>query len=462
MLGTGDLSHHTPKFVIAVTYQESLTTRKQGSHSTIILASTRNLLEELAYHYRLDAPDFSRIPLGNSPTNSTVSSSESYRSTPSSYQSEAPVQPSTLPINTTKAIMPRPTFATCGNFSGTTGMSASKWLRKFDFDMEDYQDEEGRFPPAKYLGYLDMLLVDDASEWSESHPEAVRLLTEAEHSGSQQTIQQFRAIFCEKFPSKAVEVSAIPFDVEIADLHQRPEESLASYFKRVTNLMQRVGIKDRPAATPSAAFSLLESTMLDTILRAFIRGLNDQEIRKEATRGMASSDRSLHMVYNLAEEARRTNAEIQKLLDEESRSDQLQFYKSLVERNLPKQQVASLLASHQAAKAPRPSHYQSWSFHADPPEQLPEASAGPQRFTQSQPPEYRRSSHEVPAPAPAPAPILGQNPNKGNAGRSGPPNPIAGSRFRNYQPTPKDIPERSTSKNPYINGTIHWSYGKDG
>ncbi|KAF6240298.1 hypothetical protein HO173_001909 [Letharia columbiana] len=257
-----------------------------------------------------------------------------------------------------------------------------------------------------------MLLVDDAFEWSESHPEAVRLLTEVENAGSQQTIQQFRAIFCEKFPSKAVETYI-----------NVPKESLASYFKRVTNLMQRVGIKDRPAATPSAAFSLLESTMLDTILRAFIRGLNDQEIRKEATRGMASSDRSLHMVYNLAEEARRTNAEIQKLLDEESRSDQLQFYKSLVERNLPKQQVASLLASHQAAKAPRPSHYQSWSFHADPPEQLPEASAGPQRFTQSQPPEYRRSSHEVPAPAPAPAPILAQNPNKGNAGRSGPPNP---------------------------------------
>lgn len=70
--------------------------------------------------------------------------------------------------------------------------------------------------------------------------------------------------------------------------------------------------------------------MLDTILRAFIKGLNDNEIRMEVTRGMASSDRSLRNIYQLAEEARRTNLELQKLFDEEVKTDELRFYKSLV------------------------------------------------------------------------------------------------------------------------------------
>ena len=85
--------------------------------------------------------------------------------------------------------------------------------------MEDYQNDEGKFPPKKYLGYLDMLLTENSSDWSESDPQAIRLLAEAEGGGTQQTIQQFQFIFCEKFPSKTVEVSSIPFDVEIAELH---------------------------------------------------------------------------------------------------------------------------------------------------------------------------------------------------------------------------------------------------
>ena len=77
------------------------------------------------------------------------------------------------------------------------------------------------------------------------------------------------------------------------------------------------------------------------------------------------------MIYNLAEEARRTNAEIQELLDEEVKSDQLSFYKSLVQRNVLKQQVASLLASHQASRMPKPFQHHAWSFHQDPPQHLP-------------------------------------------------------------------------------------------
>ena len=95
--------------------------------------------------------------------------------------------------------------------------------------------------------------------------------------------------------------------------------------------MQRVEVSDKPSSTPSISLTLLESTMLNTILRAFVRGLNDHDIQKEATRGMALPDRSLQMIYNLAEKACCTSVEIQKLMDKEAKTDQLEFYKSLVE-----------------------------------------------------------------------------------------------------------------------------------
>ena len=70
------------------------------------------------------------------------SSESHHESTPSSQSGDS------IHSTAVAAVMPRPTFSTCGTFSGTTGVSAAKWLRKFDFDMENYEDEEGRFPPA--------------------------------------------------------------------------------------------------------------------------------------------------------------------------------------------------------------------------------------------------------------------------------------------------------------------------
>ena len=147
--------------------------------------------------------------------------------------------------------MPRPTFALCGTFFGTTDVTAARWLDKFDFEMEDYQDSEGRFPPTKYLGYLNMLLVEDAAKWSEKDPDARRLLAEAKAAPTPVTVDNFRALFCEAFPSREVEASPIPFEVELAELHQHPNEQLSAYYKRVCQLMKSVGAKDRPASTPA-------------------------------------------------------------------------------------------------------------------------------------------------------------------------------------------------------------------
>ena len=162
----------------------------------------------------------------------------------------------------------------------------------------------------------------------------------AEDEPNQATINSFKSLLCERFPTKAIEVTHVPFDVELSELHQKLNEPLAVYYKRVQNLMTRVGAKDRLSM---GVLGLLESAMLDTILRASIRGLNDNKLRKGATRGMAASDRSLKSIYNLAEETRRTNIEIQKLCDEEHKHDELQYHKALAQKNLQKHQIEAPL-----------------------------------------------------------------------------------------------------------------------
>ena len=334
--------------------------------------------------------------------------------------------------------MTGPSFAFCGTFSGNGSISAARWLRKYEHEMSGYK-VDGVIPAVTYLENLSMLLTDDAAEWSESHPDAVRLLNETDPTP--QAVESFKSLFCERFPSKAVEVTPIPFDVELSELRQRTDEPLNAYYKRVTNLMQRVGAKDRPAATPSTStLTLLESAMLDTILRSFIRGLSDPETRKEATRGMASSERSLRSIYQLAEEARRTNIEVKKLFEEELKQDELTFYKQLAQRNLGKHQIETLLTSYHAEKTRVHNPGPSWSFHVDPPE--------PEDLRK--PPTYQSEPSRPP---------LAQNSSKANEG----PRTDNQSRqpFKGRYPSSKPLPNRSESRNPWINGSKEWSF-KDG
>lgn len=239
-----------------------------------------------------------------------------------------------------------PEFRLCGQFNGKDGQSAARWLKKFEWEMAGYADSYGVIPASKYLQAVDILLTEDAAFWAEMDPEVSAILTTA--SPSQNTVSQFKAKLIDKYPAPIADVVPISFDSEMAELKQGPNESLLAYYKRITALMSKVGARDRarssstPAPTP---LSPLESAMLDTILRAFIRGLNDDGIKRSAVAHIVSSDRSLFGVYTAAEEARRAKIELQKLKQEEQKLKDLEFYRSLVQRNMPSQQIEALRAA---------------------------------------------------------------------------------------------------------------------
>lgn len=97
-----------------------------------------------------------------------------------------------------------PTFAICGTLSGTTGISASRWPINFNHETKGYKVEDESIPPNTYLESLNMLFSDDAADWAESNSDAVRLLAEPEPT--QATVYSLKSLFCERFPTKAVEL----------------------------------------------------------------------------------------------------------------------------------------------------------------------------------------------------------------------------------------------------------------
>ena len=71
--------------------------------------------------------------------------------------------------------------------------------------------------------------------------------------------------------------------------------------------MQYVNARDRLSLIIDINLSLLmlKAIIFESIIKTFLRGLLDSNIRREITRGLVSSDRSLLDVYNLANKARR-------------------------------------------------------------------------------------------------------------------------------------------------------------
>ncbi len=92
-------------------------------------------------------------------------------------------------------------------------------------------------------------------------------------------------------------------------------------------LMGRVNARDRPSSTtgPATPLSLMEAAVLEMVMKAFVRGLYDEDVQLRATEGLATSGRSLKGVYSLAETVRKTKAELKKMSDEKERLRELRF-----------------------------------------------------------------------------------------------------------------------------------------
>ena len=97
-------------------------------------------------------------------------------------------------------------------------MSAARWIKAYEHELQELRGPDGTVPPTTYLHYFDLLLLGEAAEWAESNPEAIRLFNTA--VPTQATVDQLVSLFKQRFPAKIVEAIPVTFDMELADLRQ--------------------------------------------------------------------------------------------------------------------------------------------------------------------------------------------------------------------------------------------------
>ena len=113
---------------------------------------------------------------------------------------------------------PSPQFAFYGTFSGKDNTSAAKWIKRLEFELTQYQDENGVIPAQKFLSFVDLLLSDEAAEWAEIDQDAVKLLTDPDPTA--QTVSTFKDLFQQRFPSKFAALPTKSLNQQLSKLHQ--------------------------------------------------------------------------------------------------------------------------------------------------------------------------------------------------------------------------------------------------
>ena len=256
----------------------------------------------------------------------------------------------------------RPDFQLCDSFSDKGDQSVSCWLRKLEWELQGYTDEEGIISAAEFLHTVNVLLTDDAVTWAEITLDVSELLKNSALTSV--TVTVFRSLFIQKYSVCVLKTSAVSFDSEIADLWQFDEESLLIYYKRTASLLFRVEERNRPHQVVAASLkllSLLEAAMLNTVMQTFIKGLQDSDVHWDALHDLVSADHSFIDVYTLTEESRQMKVEYTWLQKEVVKSQKLQFYWELIQCNMPATQIEALKMFYNA------SMISQWGYHQSPP-----------------------------------------------------------------------------------------------
>ena len=168
----------------------------------------------------------------------------------------------------------------------------------------------------QYLQFIDILLVENAVTWAETDLNIFILLTQS--NSTLDTVFKFKILFIKKYSLQFTEIASISFNNEIADLKQKNKEVLLMYYKWMSDLLIRVEIKNRLRHhSEIVSLSSLKSAMLDTVLKFFIRSIQNTDIKKETLWELVTSEQSLQSIYTLTEKVRRVKIELCKLMNKD-------------------------------------------------------------------------------------------------------------------------------------------------
>lgn len=198
---------------------------------------------------------------------------------------------------------PRPTFTFCGFFSGNEGgVSSARWLKRLEWELEPYEPRDQSQPSYQrnFLRSVDLLLTEDAATWADTSEEISSLLSMT-HPNVQDVIK-FKDLFQARFPNESVEPvsAAAGFNAELRDLCQMNDESLWDYYQRAEAMMHRIGATDR--VSDGRPLTILESSMLDLIIRAFVNGTKNHDVYLACIPHLDNPRLSFRDIYDIGQD----------------------------------------------------------------------------------------------------------------------------------------------------------------
>ena len=174
------------------------------------------------------------------------------------------------------------------------------------------------------LKSIDLLITEKTLNWTKTDSETVYLLT-LNRSIIDET-KRLRTLLSERFFAKTQEFTTINFDEKMINSRQKKNETLMSYYKKMTFIMFWMKRKDRDIIV----FLQIEFVFLKTVIRVFVRKINDRYVQIEASRHLIESNRFLRDIYATIEKTNSNKSVIRKLIDEKSKIKKLKYLRFYV------------------------------------------------------------------------------------------------------------------------------------
>ena len=94
-------------------------------------------------------------------------------------------------------------------------------------------------------------------------------------------VEVLKTLLQDQFSQRLTESTTFNINAGLENLKQQTSENLLAYYKRARSMMEQVGARDR--AEFGTPLTPLEAAFLDTVMRSFVKGIHDIDIKKAAT-----------------------------------------------------------------------------------------------------------------------------------------------------------------------------------
>ena len=236
--------------------------------------------------------------------------------------------------------MSKSNLSFCENFNDKNDLSTFRWLTKIEWKItKNVTNDE--ISSKTFLKIIYLLITENAIVWTESNQQTAEILIK--RNPTQKNVNTFYDLFQARFSTRTYEINFENYNQELKNFHQAKDESLLNYYSRMKALIHKMNVKKKSSLSETTFLNYIDLMILNTIFRIFLKDLNDADIKRETTKNMRSSEKSLRSLYLLIEKIKIIKVELKKLKKEEKKIKKFQLYKNYANDLLDKSKLTALL-----------------------------------------------------------------------------------------------------------------------